>query len=299
MAKQTDLITGVKEIIQDTTFTSTRILDYLNQGQRYIAGGVFLTYPDRTQLGSSPLPDLVTKSDLETSVSNPYINLPSDFGRNLFFLYSSTNDLMIDIYGSYAELLRFYPGLDNTNRVMAAAVRGGRLYYQGYPSTAETLQAHYYRVPTDMTTYTASTISFAATGSRISDSASSSSVGFGLMSVGQTIDFTETTNNNTAFTITAIATDYSYITVTPTPTDESAGSSFTVKSRPLGIPVYLQELLLENYVAWQIFQRKTKNDVPMDVEAKRYHGLFLGAMLTLESTIESVPEPIQLMSARY
>lgn len=296
MATQSDLITGVKEIIQDTRFPNTRILSYLNQAQRYIAGGVYITYPDRTQVFTSPLPELITSYDLETSVSNPYINLPSDYGRDLFYLASSTNDIEIEVYDSFIELLRTYPNLDSTTRVLCAAVRGTRLYYQGYPSTAETLEAHYYRVPTDMTTYTASTISFAASGSRISDSASSSSIGFGLMSVGQILDFTGTTNNNTNFTITAVASDYSYITVTPAPTDESAGSSFTVKTRPHGIPVHLQENLLEYWVAWQIFQRKTQNNLPMTEEAKRYHGLFLGGMMDLENSIENTQGSVRFLN---
>ena len=299
MAKQSELIQGVKEIVQDTVFTSEMILDYLNQGLRYIAGGVFFQYPDRTQVISSPLPDLSTSGDLETSVSNPYISMPSDYGRNLFFLVSSTTEIEIEIYDSLEELLRIYPLLDDTNRVVAAAVRGTRLYYQGYPSTAEDLVAYYHRVPTNMTTYTASTISFAESGSRISDSASDASTGFGLLSVGQTVDFTGTTSNNTDFVISAIATDYSYITVTTAPTDEAAGDSMTVKSRPLGIPIHLAESLLENYCAWKIFERKTKNDIPMEAEAKRYHGLFLGSMLSLEAAIESVPGTNQFSLSGY
>lgn len=296
MAKQSDLIEGVKEIIQDTVFTSARILDYLNQGVRQIAGGVLLQYPGGTQVFSSPLPDLATSSDLETSVANPYIGMPSDYGRNLFFLVSTTNSIEIEIYDSLVDFLRVYPELDNTDRVVAAAVRGLRLYYQGYPSVAEDLVAHYHRVPTDMTTYTAATISFAESGSRISDSASNSTTGFGLLSVGQTIDFTGTTNNNTSFVISTIATDYSYITTSSVPTDEAAGVSFTVKSRPLGIPVHLHESLLENYCAWKIFERKTKNDQPMDIEAKRYHGLFIGAMVNMEASIDDLPGSTQFVN---
>jgi len=292
MAKQVTSIKGVKEIVQDTTFTSTRILEYLNQGVRQIAGGLLVVYPDQTQVISSPLPELSTNSSLETSVANPYISMPSDYGRNLFFLSSETNDIEIELYESFTELLRIYPNLDDTNRVVAAAVRGARLYYQGYPTSAETLVAHYHRKPTDMETYTASTISFAESGSRISDSAK----GFSIFSVGQTLDFTGTTNNNTSFVISAIATDYSYITVTTAPTDEAAGSSFTVKSRPLGIPVHLQESVLENYCAWKIFERKTKNDQPMELEAKRYHGLFLGAMLDLEAAIETVQGSVRFVN---
>lgn len=303
MATQADLITGVKEIVQDSAFASTRILKYLNQAQRHIAGGVYLQYPDRTQILSSPLPDLITDDDLTTSTTLPYISLPSDFGRNLFFLYSSTNDIEIEVYDSLTELLRIYPGLDDTNRVVAAAIRGSRLYYQGYPSTAETLQAHYHRVPTDMATLTGSSdITFTASTLRIADPGN----GLGVFSAGQTIDITGTTNNNTSFEIASVESDGSYLTTTVAPTDES-GQSATIKSRPLGIPVHLQEALLENFVAWKIFERKTREvttswaggqrtaNYQMSKEAERYHGLFMGAMLEMEASIEAVPGSVRFM----
>lgn len=295
MTTQAKLIEGVKEIIQDTAFTSTRILDYLNMGVRQIAGGTFIQYPDRTQVVSSPLPELLTDSDLTTSTSNPYISMPSDFGRNLVALVSATNALRIEVLGSLAELLNYYPELDNTSRVVNAAIRGSRLYYQGMPSTAETLTAFYYRDPYDMATLTGSSdITFTASTLRIADAGN----GLGVFYAGQKIDITGTTNNNTSFTIASVESDGSYLTTTVAPTDE-ANQSATIKSRPDGIPTHLHESLLENYCAWKIFERKTKNEVPMEAEAKRYHGLFMGAMLNLEAVLESVPEPIQFTAERY
>ncbi len=285
MASQANLIKGVKEIIQDTTFGSDRILDYLNQGQRQIAGGIFMRYPDRTQVISSPLPDLSVNSELTTSTSLAYISMPSDYGRNLFFLVSSTNELEIELYDSYTELLRIYPNLDDTNRVVAAAVRGKLLFYQGYPGTAETLVAYYHRNPYDMATLTGgSDITFTASTLRIADAGNE----LGRFYAGQTIDITGTTKNNTSFIIASVETDGSYLTTTVAPTDE-ANQSATIKGRPDGIPIHLHEALLENFCAWQIFQRKTKNDIPMDAEAKRYHGLFMGTLIDMESSIESVP----------
>jgi len=295
MTTQAQIITGVKEIIQDSAFTSARILEYLNQGVRQIAGGIFIQYPDRTQIISSPLPDLSTNSELTTSITLPYISMPSDYGRNLFFLASSTNEIEIELYDSYAELLRIYPNLDDTNRVVAAAVRGKLLYYQGYPSTAETLVGYYHRIPNDMTTLTGGTdISFTGTTNVITD-AGSELDDFG---VGQVIDVSETTNNNGSFTVVAAPSTGATLTVAEDLTTE-ANTSAVIKSRPDGIPEHVQESLLENFAAWQIFQRKTKNEVPMDVEAKRYHGLFLGALLSMEAAIESVPGSYQSAFSRY
>ena len=292
MTTQALLVEGVKEIIQDTTFTSARILDYLNQGVRQIAGGLFIQYPDRTQVFTSPLPELLTDSDLTTSTTNPYIDMPSDYGRNLIALVSATNDIRIEVMGSLAELLNYYPELDKTYRVTGAAIRGKRLYYQGMPSTAETLTAFYYRTPYDMNSLTGSSdITFTASTLRIADSGS----GLGIFYAGQTIDITGTTSNNTSFTIASVESDGSYLTTTVAPTDESSVSA-TIKSRPDAIPVHLHESLLENYAGWKIFERKTNKDIPMEAEAKRYHGLFIGAMLSLESSIENLPEPIRLMN---
>ncbi len=290
MATQAKLIEGVKEIIADSVFTSARILDYLNQGVRQIAGGMLIQYPDRTQIASSPLPELQTDSDLTTSTTNPYISLPPDFGRNLVALVSATHKLRVDVMGSLAELLNYYPELDKTYRVTSAAIRAGRLYYQGMPSTADVLTAYYYRDPYDMATLTGSSdITFTAATLRIADAGN----GLGVFYAGQTIDITGTTNNNTSFTIASVEDDGSYLTTTEAPTDES-NQSATIKSRPDGIPEHLHESLIESYAAWKIFERKTKNNVPMEMEAKRYHGLFLGAMLNFEALIETVPESIQL-----
>lgn len=294
MATQAKLIEGVKEIIQDTAFTSARILDYLNQGVRQIAGGMLLVYPDGTQVLSSPLPDLSTNSELTTSITLPYISMPTDYGRNLFFLVSSTNELEIVLYESYADFMKDYANLDSTSKVLAAVVRGKLLYYQGYPGTAETLVAYYHRTPYDMDTITGVTdISFTSGTLRIADAGN----GLGIFHAGQTIDVTGTTNNNTSFVIASVQTDGSYLTTTVAPTTE-ANQSATIKSRPDGIPIHLHEALLENYCAWKIFERKTKNDVPMDTEAKRYHGLFMGAMINLEASIENLPGSVQIQSYR-
>ena len=290
MATQAKLVEGVKEIIQDSTFTSTRILVYLNQGQRVVAGGVFITYPDRTQVISSPLPDLMVSDDLTTSITLPYIDMPSDYGRDLFFLSSETNDIEIELYESFTELLRIYPNLDDTNRVVAAAVRGGRLYYQGYPTTAETLAAHYHRTPYDMATLTGGAdISFAT--NTITDAGN----GLGVFYAGQTLDVSGTSNNNDTLTVNSVAATGATLVVDEDLTTE-ANTTATIKSRPDGIPEHLHESVLENFAAWRIFERKTKNDQPMELEAKRYHGLFLGGMLNMEAAIEVISGSVRFVN---
>ena len=289
MATQAALILGVKELVQDSVFTSDKILDYLNQGVRQIAGGIFFRYPDGTQIISSPLPDLSTNSELTTSITLPYISMPSDFGRDLFFLVSSTNKIEIELYESYTEFLRAYPNLDNTSRVIAASVRGNRLYYQGYPGTAETLIGYYYRNPHDMATLTGGVdITFTATTLRIADAGGD----LDRFYAGQIIDVTGTSLNNTNFTIASVESDGSYLTTTAAPVLE-ANTSAVIKSRPDGIPVHLHESLLKDYCAWEIFKLKTKNDPQMETGARKHQELFLRALINMETAIETVPGSTQ------
>jgi hypothetical protein len=288
-------VEDVKSIIQDTTFSSEDILAYLNEGQKKIAGGILIQYPDKTQVRSSPLPDLSTTDDLTTSTSNAYISMPSNYDRNLYFLTSETTDLRVDVLSGMGELLDYYPALDNTGQTRFAAIRGSRLYYQGMPSSAESLTAYYYRTPYDMKKYSAGTISFTNSTSRIADSAG----GLSGFYAGQTIDVTGTTDNNGSFTVATVDSDGDYLTVDESLTDESAGSTFTIRSRPDGIPVHLHEDLLVNFAAKKVFERKSISDPTKMNDAQRCQAFFNQAMLNLESCIERVPEPIQLGSERY
>ena len=291
MAKQSELIVNIKDIIQDTAFDSATLLSLMNEAQRKIAGGVLILYPDRTQVLSSPLAALSTSGSLTTSTTYPYISMPSNYGRNLFFLVSETNDLRIEVYSAYGELLAYYPVLENTGRVIAASVVGSLLYYQGMPSTAETLTAYYYRKPHDMATLTGATdISFTATTLRIADAGNEMS----KFKAGQTIDVTGTTLNNTSFVIASVETDGSYLTTTVAPVLE-ANSSATIKSRPDGIPEHLHEDLLVNYAVMKVFERKTIAEKMNMQNVEQYKGYFNAAMINLEAALEEVGEPVQLL----
>jgi len=149
MTTKADLVEFVSDIIQDSSYSDATILKYLNRGIRQIAGGVFLTYPDRTQVFSSALPNLLT-SDTVSTDANPYVSLPTDFGRGLVAVASASADTLVTISESFAEFLDYYPTLDLSANVTMVAVRGTRLYYQGIPSASDTLTLHYYSTPTDL-----------------------------------------------------------------------------------------------------------------------------------------------------
>jgi len=150
MTTKADLVDFVSDVIQDESYVDATILAYINRGIRQIAGGMLISYPDRTQLLSSPLPNLLTSDDLTTDTTLPYVAMPSDFGRALVSVTSAATNSFVDIMSSFAEFLQFYPTLDSEANVNAVAVRGARLYYQGIPAVADTLTVHYYSTPTEL-----------------------------------------------------------------------------------------------------------------------------------------------------
>lgn len=150
MATTEELVDFVSDIIQDSSYTNATILKYLNRGLRQIAGGLFITYPDRTQVFSSPLPNLLTSDTVTTSTTLPYVAMPDDFGRNLITAISGDTDIRLTIMDSFAEFLTFYPTLDLSSSVTTVSIRGTRFYYQGIPTSADTITLHYYSTPTEL-----------------------------------------------------------------------------------------------------------------------------------------------------
>lgn len=284
--KQETLIENVKSLVQDATFSSENILSFLNEGQQKIAGGILVVYPDGTQVLSSPIPDLAASGTVSTSTP-AYVDMPSDYSRNLYFCSSSDHGLRVKVLSSLAELMDYYPALDRAGPVRFVAVSASSLYYQGIPSSSETLNLYYYREPYDMSKYTAGTISFS--GSVIADS----SGGLSVFYSGQTIDITGSSENNGDYVITEVASDGSTITVSGTFTTEGAGSSVVIQSRPDGIPTYFQENLLVNYAAMKIFERKAIQDGEMLDDRDRCRNFFNQAMLNLEASIEQEPESVE------
>jgi hypothetical protein len=150
MATTSDLVDYVADAIQDPSYLDATILKYINRGLKQIAGGLFITYPDRTQVFSSPLPNLLTSSTVATSTTLPYVSLPDDFGRNLIAVISAATGIYVCIEDSYAAFLSMYPSLNQSSSVTSVAVRGSRLYYQGIPTVSDTLTLHYYSVPDEL-----------------------------------------------------------------------------------------------------------------------------------------------------
>jgi len=242
------IITEIEDIIQDSSYTEAILITRLNDAARNIAAGVRIA----SGMVSPPLPGLYDTDTVTTSTTLPYVSLPSDYQRGLFMVADDNSDQIYPPRGGgyydFALFLRHasHKDLTQSGSIYVAAVRGLKLYYQGIPSAAETLTLHFYRKPIDTALYTAATISF-DDGGTIDDSAS----GLGNFEVGQVIDVTDSTNNDTSFTITEAAAGS--LTVSESVTTEAAGESITIRSRPdEGIPEHLQTRLLKHYVCKEI-----------------------------------------------
>lgn len=146
------LLAEIQGVIQDDYYDETKMIDKINACVNSIAGGFLM--PDRSI--SPPLPDLIAYNTVTTSLTLPYVSLPSDYQRNVFNVCDSQG-LQIappegGDYSAYNLFVKqsFDMRLTESGSVYRVAVKGARLYYQGIPAAAETIGIHYYRKPTNM-----------------------------------------------------------------------------------------------------------------------------------------------------
>ena len=304
MASASELIARIQRIVQDRSFEPEDILDYINRGIQEIAQGMMVYYPDGTQVLSEPLPDLVTSYELTSSTSYPYVSLPTDFGRDLLQVTNdSQNNTTVEIFDSFDEFLSYYPGMSLTSQVFACCPQAGNLYYQGMPSTADTLTVWYHSIPATITadrTYRASTISFASDTKRIADS------GNGLGSFQADDEIAVTIYGNTAHrnqkhvTVASVAGDGSYIVVNEPLVTQAAGNEvclFCANDEPEGIPSHLQDPLLVNYAAWKILELQL-DGADGAVAADKKKAEFNAQMIVLDRASWRDKEPFRMEAWR-
>jgi hypothetical protein len=146
------LITKVSVLVDDTSLVDS-LGDFINQGVSEIAGGMpslldGIANPLPNSL-TPPLPELFTIGTVATSISAGYVNMPTDFQRDLQLVVSSTGS-EIDIADSFIEFTETYPLLNKAGKISEAIEHGRKLYYQGIPAVSETVTLHYYRKPVEM-----------------------------------------------------------------------------------------------------------------------------------------------------
>ena len=143
---------SIKEIIQDAAYTDTLLTGRINAAVSAIAAGIRM--PDG-QI-SPPLPDLFKYDVVNTSITLPYVSLPTDYQRKVIKIYDSSSYLISPPAGgdyySFAKFLSRLNKLDmtETGSIYQVCVKGTKLYYQGIPSASTTIGLHYYRKPVDM-----------------------------------------------------------------------------------------------------------------------------------------------------
>jgi len=200
-----ELIELVEIKILDSSYTQPMILGRLNKGARRVAAMV-------------DLPLLKSSATVQTG-TGAYVALPSsennafhvDKERALIFVASQGQDKEINIMESWIKFLQKYPRLDEAYDVYDVCVRSRNLYYQGIPSTADTLDLHFYRKPVPMR------------------------------------------DNRDA--------------------------------EPDGIPDFLQEDLLVNFAAWDIFKEIEQDVSGKSPETDKHRELFAGAIAELKAFV--------------
>ena len=129
-----DLYDEFDSIVHDSAWDSDKVISIFNDGIGDIARQVLI-------------PELESIAVVTTLTTVNKVALPTDFMRKLRDCYSQTQRRTIAVYGSVPLLYRNFDFLDSPGRVMGVAVMGLYLYYQGIPSTVETLQINYYAKP--------------------------------------------------------------------------------------------------------------------------------------------------------
>ena len=107
-----ELVQKVQLAIQDPSFTEAQIAGYINRGLFEVAGAV-------------QLPELYTFASIATDTDNPFVTLPSDFMRDVLFVYSEKNGGRLPVEVSHIKFLKMYPGLDSTGGGIVEGVRKG------------------------------------------------------------------------------------------------------------------------------------------------------------------------------
>lgn len=127
-----------RAVIGMTGYTDTEILTKINQTMGDIA---------REQM----LPGLSSGHDTVQTVVGAYVtDLPDDFHKGIY-LARDSDGVFLSVLKSLQNMV-MECGLSTDNPFLSAvAVDGGKLFYQGVPSTASDIELFYYRKPTPMT----------------------------------------------------------------------------------------------------------------------------------------------------
>lgn len=130
------MVERVLDIVQDPSIDESEVKDLLNEGIEHAAAVIPV-----------PLPSLETTEEVDTDTSLPYVDLPEEYHRDLYFCFNTTLRRRVIVQPSFELFSVKYPTLDESMNVMDVAVRGLLLYYQGIPVLSQTLRIHFFQRP--------------------------------------------------------------------------------------------------------------------------------------------------------
>lgn len=143
---------AIKSVVLDGYYTDAAIDVWVDDAMQAVAGGVIMPDGDI----SPPLPDLYSIETVNTSTSFPYVELPDDYQRNVFYVSDSTgyriHPVMGGDYYSFSLFMNRAIKKDLTTQgsVDSVCVRGSNLYYQGIPAASTQISVQYYRAPSGL-----------------------------------------------------------------------------------------------------------------------------------------------------
>ena len=126
----------IKDVVQDTSFTDDEIDVLIDRALK--AANKICMFPALETLGTVTTDPLLYEVDL-----------PSDFGHNLYYVTSPTGK--VEVFVSLELLFLKHPNVDSSELtagdVESCAVRAGKLLYYPTPSVATVLPLRYYTNP--------------------------------------------------------------------------------------------------------------------------------------------------------
>lgn len=130
----TELVTRVKEVVKDGSFSDAEILGHLNRCLQDVAY-------------ETCLPGLDETDDLSLAVGDDSVALPDDFSHDLWHIEPLTKTTRINIHASLKSLQRIYDDADKGGAITDAAQDGVILHVRPIPTQAQDVRVHYYRAP--------------------------------------------------------------------------------------------------------------------------------------------------------
>lgn len=136
------LTTEIQGIVQDNSFEEADIHALINEAVFRVAQGVQV--PGELHI-TGPLPELYKTRWIWVYQTARSIDLPADYQRGLFNVYSSTGIGHVPMLRSFQKFISRYPVLETGDSLDACVVHGKTLFY--HPAAIKTITFSYYKEP--------------------------------------------------------------------------------------------------------------------------------------------------------